>query len=272
MRYGFVIPGADVVECDEIAQEIEAAGWDAAFVADGVYGADPWVTLAAMAMRTERILLGPMLTPVSRRRPWKLASETATLDRLTNGRAILPVGLGAPDTGFDRVGEATDRKTRAQLMDEGLALITKFWSGVPFTYRGAHYNVDWRDGWMYTPVQQPRIPIWVVGAWPRKTSMRHSLPYDGMIAVKMAGDSPFGRLTPDDVRQIRAFVDQERPAGTPFDIVLEGITPGDNLEQAAEQLRPFTEAGMTWWIESMWDVPGGPAAIRKRIAQGPPRL
>jgi alkanesulfonate monooxygenase SsuD/methylene tetrahydromethanopterin reductase-like flavin-dependent oxidoreductase (luciferase family) len=271
MRYGFVIPGADVRDCVEIAEEIEAAGWDAAFVADTVYGPDPWVTLAAMAMRTERILLGPMLTPVSRRRPWKLASETATLDRLSNGRAILPVGLGATDTGFDKVGEVTDRKTRAQLMDEGLAVITGLWSGEPFKYQGQHYNVEWGPDWLYTPVQS-RIPIWVVGAWPRATSMRHALPYNGMLAAKIADGTPFGKLTPDDVRQIRAFVDEQRTANTPFDIVLEGVTPGDDPEQAAAQLRPFAEAGMTWWIESMWDVPGGLAAVRRRIKQGPPQL
>jgi alkanesulfonate monooxygenase SsuD/methylene tetrahydromethanopterin reductase-like flavin-dependent oxidoreductase (luciferase family) len=225
-----------------------------------------------MATRTERVRLGPMLTPVSRRRPWKLASEVATLDRLSKGRALLPVGLGAPDTGFDQVGEATDRKTRARLMDEGLALLGHFWSGKPFRYRGEHYTVDWTAGWPYAPVQQPRVPIWVVGAWPRKASMRHALPYDGMIAVKMENSTPFGTITPDDIRQVRAFVDEQRSAETPFDIVIEGITPGGDPEQAAAQLRPFAEAGVTWWIESMWDVPGGQKAMRKRIKQGPPRL
>ena len=272
MRYGFVITGGDIHEMIEMAEQIEAAGWDAVFVADAVYGPDPWVTLAAMAMRTERVLLGPMLTPPSRRRPWKLASETATLDRLSSGRAVLPVGLGAPDTGFDKVGEVVDRRTRAKLMDEALAVMAGLWTGKPFHYRGEHFKVNWDHGWYYTPVQQPRIPIWVVGAWPRPASMRHALPYDGMIAVKMEGSSPFGRITPDDIHGIRAFVDRERAATTPFEIVIEGVTPGDDPEQATAQLRPFAEAGMTWWIESMWDVPGGLAALRKRIVQGPPRL
>jgi hypothetical protein len=102
--------------------------------------------------------------------------------------------------------------------------------------------------------------------------MRHALPYDGMIAVKMAGSTPFATITPDDVRQIRAFVDEQRSATTPFDIVVEGITPGDDSERAVAQLEPFADAGMTWWIESMWDVPGGQKALRERIRQGPPQL
>src|SRR5215210_1665136 len=155
MQYGFVIPGGDVPEIVDVAQEIEDAGWDGVFVADGVYGTDPWVSLGAMAARTERVRLGTLLTPVARRRPWKLASETATLDRLSNGRAILSVGLGAIDTGFDSVGEATDRKVRGELLDEGLELLARFWSGQPFSYHGKHYNVEWGTDWSYKPVQSP---------------------------------------------------------------------------------------------------------------------
>ena len=271
MQYGFVVPGGDVDVLIEIAPEIEAAGLDAVFIADAVYGTDPWVSLAAMAMRTQRVKLGTMLTPVSRRRPWKLASETATLDRLSNGRALLPVGLGAIDTGFDQVGEATDRKVRAQLLDEGLELVTRFWSGKPFRFHGAHFHVEWDATWPYTPVQSPRIPIWVVGAWPRKRSMQRAVRYDGVIAVKMEGATPFGTITPDDIRAIGAFAAEHRAAEPPLDIVLEGVSPIGDKDQAAAHVRPFAEAGATWWIESMWDVPGGMKAVRRRIAQGPPR-
>src|SRR5438067_2239435 len=184
MKYGFVIPGGDVLDHIEIAEEIEAAGWDAVFVADGVYGTDPWVSLAAIAVRTRRMRLGTLLTPVSRRRPWKLASETATLDRLSHGRVVLSVGLGAIDTGFDQVGEATDRKVRAELLDEGLELLKLFWSGHPFSFEGDHYHVEWDNTWSYTPVQSPRIPIWVVGAWPWKVSVVRAARFDGLIAAK----------------------------------------------------------------------------------------
>jgi alkanesulfonate monooxygenase SsuD/methylene tetrahydromethanopterin reductase-like flavin-dependent oxidoreductase (luciferase family) len=277
VKYGFVIPGGDVLDHVEIAQEIEAAGWDGVFVADMVYGTDPWVSLAAIAALTRRVRLGTLLTPVSRRRPWKLASETATLDRLSEGRVILAVGLGAIDTGFDKVGEATDRKVRAQLLDEGLDVVTRFWSGKPFSYHGRHYNVEWGTDWAYTPVQSPRIPIWVVGAWPREASVRRAARYDGVLAAKMSDSGAFSQPTPDDIREIKAFVDKHRSASgldtqTAFDIVVEGVTPGKDVEKMRSILEPLAEAGATWWIESMWMVPGGMKAVRKRIAQGPPQI
>lgn len=272
MRYGFVIPGGDVDVLVEVAQEIEAAGWDGVFIADGVYGADPWVSMAAMAVKTERVLIGPLLTPPSRRRPWTLASQVATLDRLTGGRAVLPVGLGANDTGFDKVGEATDRKVKAQLLDESLEIMVRFWSGERFRYAGEHYRVDWDSDWLYTPVQRPRVPIWVVGAWPRERSMRRALRWDGVVPQKM-GAGPFpDPLTPDDVRAVAAYVREHRESDAPFEIVVEGVSANGDRERAAAEVGPFTEAGATWWIESMWDVPGGMETVRARVAQGPPRV
>ena len=116
-RYGFVIPGGDVETLVAVAQESEAAGWDAVCVADGVYGTDPWVALAAIAVCTATVRLGPLVTPASRRCLWNLASESATLDRLSRGRVILPVGLGAINTGLEQVGETTDRRLWAQPLD-----------------------------------------------------------------------------------------------------------------------------------------------------------
>lgn len=271
MQYGFVIPGGDVDTLLELGQEIEAAGWDGVFVADGVYGTSAWISLAAIAARTDRVRLGPLLTPPSRRRPWTLAGEAATLDRLSKGRVILAVGLGATDTGFDKVGEETDRATRARMLDESLELITRFWSGEPFHHDGRHYHVTWDVPWSYTPVQRPRIPIWVVGAWPRERSMRRALRYDGVLPNKIGADGGFAPLTPDDVGEIHAYVD-ERRSGGPFDIVVEGVTPADDRAEAASIARSYAEAGATWWIESMWDVPGGVAAVRARIDSGPPRV
>jgi hypothetical protein len=249
-----------------MAREAEASGWDAVFIADGVFGQDPWVVLTTIALATERVRLGPLLTPVSRRRPWKLAQETATLDQLSGGRLILAVGLGALDTGFEQVGEATDRKVRAQLLDEGLDIMAGLWGGKPFTYQGEHYRVEGAVG--YPCMQSPRIPVWVVGAWPRLKSMRRALRWDGLIVTKVGATGTVFTPTAGDLREIKAFVEREREPG-PFDIVVEGITPGDDLERAREQLLPLAEAGATWWIESMWDVPGGLEAQRRRIRQGP---
>jgi alkanesulfonate monooxygenase SsuD/methylene tetrahydromethanopterin reductase-like flavin-dependent oxidoreductase (luciferase family) len=145
MKFGFVFPGGEARTAAEFAQQAEAAGWDGFFAWEPVWGVDAWVSLTAAAMRTERIRLGTLITPLSRMRPWKLASETATLDRLSNGRVILSVGLGAVDTGFEAFGEVTDRRTRAELLDEGLEILTGLWRGQPFQFQGKHYTVKPTD-------------------------------------------------------------------------------------------------------------------------------
>jgi len=282
MHFGFIIPNGDVRTIPELAYEAEAAGWDGVFIPDCIYidsvsdpmmpGFDPWVTLAAMAMRTERVRLGTMLTPVSRRRPWKLAREVATLDQLSNGRMILPVGLGAlDDAGFTRVGETIDRKTRAQMLDEGLTILAGLWSGSPFSYSGEHYQMQ-EMTFLPPPIQSPRIPIWVVGAWPRMKSMRRVLNWDGLLPTKLNEDGTLAEITPEDIREMKSFIDDQRTATTPFDIIWEGRTPGENLEQAAAIVRPWADAGATWWMEAMWLAPNEPDDVRARIKQGPPRI
>jgi hypothetical protein len=271
MHYGIVIPGAGAREFAELAREAEGAGWDGVFVPDGVPGIDPWVVLAAMGMRTEHILLGTMLTPVSRRRPWKLASETATLDHLSNGRVILPVGLGAIDAGFEQFGEETNRKVRAELLDEGLEIMTGLWSQKPFHYEGKHYRV--RSNWSAPSLQQPRIPIWVTGVWPpHMKSMRRALRYDGLLPIVINENGKHKAITPDDLRAIQQFVRGQRPDSTPYDIVLEGETPGNNHGKARAIVQPLAEAGATWWLETMWWDNITVEIVSKRIQQGPPRL
>ncbi len=283
MKYGFVFPGGDVHTIAEMAAEAEEAGWDGVFIPDCIYidvesksdpipAFDPWVVLAAIAMRTERVRLGTMLTPVSRRRPWKLAREVATLDQLSNGRMVLPVGLGAlDDAGFAKVGEATDRKVRAQMLDEGLAILAGLWSGRPFSYEGEYYHIQ-EMTFLPSPVQSPRVPIWVVGAWPRKKSMRRVLRWDGLLPNKLNDDGSFAEITPADIGEMKRFIDEQRSETTPFDIIWEGRTPGEDRGKAAEVVRPWEEAGATWWMEAMWTAPNGPDDVRKRVRQGPPRM
>ncbi|HEY7356508.1 MAG TPA: LLM class flavin-dependent oxidoreductase [Ktedonobacterales bacterium] len=282
MQYGFVIPGGDVRIVVELAVEAEAAGWDGVFIPDCIYidsemdphmpGYDPWAALAAMAAQTRRVKLGTMLTPVSRRRPWKLARETATIDQLSNGRLILPVGLGAlDDMGFAGVGEATDRKTRAELLDEGLEILAGLWSGQPFSFSGKHYHLQ-DIQFLPPPVQTPRIPVWVVGAWPRPKSMQRVLRWDGLLPASMNADGSFADVTPTDLQAMRDFISEHRPQAAPFDIVMEGRTPGDDPAQARATVRAFAEAGATWWNEAMWMAPNSPEDIRARIRQGPPRI
>ena len=277
MKYGFIIPGGDIHTVADLAAEAEAAGWDAAFYWDGINIQDmpmydPWVTMAAMALRTRRVRLGAIVSPLSRRRPWKLARETVSLDHLSGGRLIVPVGLGAlDDGGFGKVGEPTDRKTRAELLDESLAILTGLWSGEPFQYDGKHYHLDTMT-FLPQPVQSPRIPIWVVAMWPSERSMQRALRYDGLLPNVRGADGAPRDVTPDDIREMAAYVAEQRSQSTPFDIVMEGETPGDDPAQAAAIVRPFAEAGATWWNESRWGAMSDVALVRTRIQQGPPRI
>lgn len=276
MQYGFIVSDGDIHTIAEMAGEAEAAGWDGVFYWDGIFIEgrelmyDPWVVLAAIAMRTSRVRIGAILTPLSRRRPWKLARETVSVDQLSRGRLVLPVGLGAlDDGGFARVGEATDRKTRAELLDEGLDILTGLWSGQPFSYQGRHYRLE-KMTFTPPPVQRPRIPIWVVGAWPREKSMQRVLRYDGLMPNKLNADGTHAEVTPDDIRAMKTYIDQNRTLTTPFDIISEGETPGDDPAQAAELVRPYAEAGSTWWMEARWEA-NSIDEIRTRLRQGPPR-
>ena len=276
MKYGFVLPCGDARTAADFAYDAEQAGWDGFFVWEPVWGIDAWVALTAAAMRTERIRLGTDLTPLSRMRPWKLASETATLDNLSNGRVILAVGLGAVDTGFAEFGEVIDRKTRAELLDEGLDILNGLWRGQPFSYEGKHYQIKPTEFMPPPPpVQQPRIPIWTVGAWPRPKSMGRVLRCDGILPCVVSDDRQWGDVTPDVIREIRAFVEANRTEPGPFDIVMEGETPGDNSDQAAAIVGKWADAGATWWLETRWEIPRdaeGLKLARERVLQGPPRL
>jgi len=268
MKFGFVFPGSDPKEAVEAAQAAEAAGWDAFFTWESVWGTDPWVLLGALAVKTERIRLGTMLTPPSRRRPWKLAGETATVDALSNGRLILAVGLGAPETGFENFGEVVDRKARAELLDESLEIITGLWKGQPFEFHGKHYHVTPLTRPELArppkPVQQPRIPIWVVGLWGSERSMSRVLRYDGYLPYVKDGE-----VTPEVVREMRAYLNERRAGQGPMDLIVDAMSQGDPAE-AAEKARAFAEAGATWWNEFTWNYT--PEQVWERAKAGPPKM
>jgi len=278
MQYGFMIEGGDIHTIGDLAEEVEAAGWDGVFVADALaieaknFPAmpwyDPWIALAVIAQRTARVRIGTLITPVSRRRPWKLARETATLDHLSNGRLTLGVGLGAADDdgGFYKVGEAMEIKVRAERLDEGLAIMDGLWSGKPFSFSGEHYRVQ-EMTMLPPPVQSPRIPVWVVGVWQKMKSMRRVLEWDGILPQKYRS---MDRMTPAELREMKRFIDEGRSRTTPFDIVVGGTTPGGNRKQAVKQVRPLAEAGATWWLESSMTLSMN--GLHARIKKGPPRL
>ena len=277
MQFGFIVTTGDPRTVADLAAEAEVAGWDGVFYYDAIAIGDaplydPWVVMAAMAMRTERVRLGAIVTPPARRRPWKLAREAMTLDRLSNGRLILPVGLGAlDDAGFANVGEPTDARIRAEMLDESLAILAGLWTGEPFAFEGRHYRfgpMTFRP----TPVQQPRVPIWVVGAWPHERSMRRAVRWDGIYVQAQAADGK-PASGPEPVREVLAYVRRERPTDLreqSFDVVVEGSTPADDPAAAAALAHAHADAGATWWIEADW-TNESVNAMRARIAAGPPR-
>lgn len=283
MNYGFIIyTGGDIHNLAALAAEAEEAGWDGVFYWDGIYLDrhaeagdhlyDPWVVLAAFAMRTERVRIGALLTPLPRRRPWKVARESVSVDHLSRGRLILPVGMGfLPDGGFSRVGEPSDARTRAERLDESLEIICGLWSGRPFAFHGSHYAVE-EMTFLPPPVQAPRIPIWVPGIWPRRRSMQRVLRYDGLLPEKRSPEGSPAQVTPEDIRVMRDYIAERRESASRFDVVWEGETPGDDPRRALEVVRPYAAAGVTWWMESRWAAigPAGLPVVRERIRQGPP--
>lgn len=275
MKYGYVFPRANIFEAIESAKIAEETGWDGFFVWEPTYGIDAWVTLAAIAVETDKIRLGTLLSPPSRMRPWKLASEVISLDVLSKGRITLSVGLGAIDTGFAELGENIDLKTRAELLDESLDILEGLWSANMSNYDGNHYkikNLFESDFFNRHPppelVQKPRIPIWVVGAWPYKKSMTRALKYDGIIPIIKNKQGVFEEITPEHIHDIKEYIKKNRDANNHYDIIIEGKTPGDNFEAIIE---PYVNAGVTWWIESDW-ITKDISNLHKRVEQGPPKI
>ncbi len=272
----------------ELAKDAEDAGWDGFFVWDhmatpwGDTIGDVWISLAAIAMNTSRVQIGPMVTPLPRRRPWKVAKESVALDRLSGGRLIMGVGLGTTwHEEFDYLGEEFDYKVRARMLDEGLQVLAGLWGSSPerpFSFEGEHYKV--RDArFSPAPVQEPRIPMWVAGTWPRKAPLNRALKWDGYFPMMLDEQGNIAEMTPSHIREISTYIKDHRDSDTPFDIILGGATPGDDPARGAEIVAEYEAAGLTWWHESItpdrwggWSYPWPLEQMRERILQGPPVL
>jgi alkanesulfonate monooxygenase SsuD/methylene tetrahydromethanopterin reductase-like flavin-dependent oxidoreductase (luciferase family) len=253
MRYGFFLPNfgpfGDARCLADLAARAEAAGWDGFFIWDHILFSatdsrpvvDPWVALAAVATTTERMRLGALLTPLSRRRPWKVARETVSLDHLSRGRLVFAAALGyPPDAEFELFGEVSDDRERARLLDEGLEVLTSLWSGREVHFEGEHYHVG-PVTFQPPSVQQPRIPVWIGGWWPNKPPFRRAARWDG-VAPEMA-DWSLPKVS--DVAAITDYVAQHRQVPDPFDVVINGH---DCWSRQAE-MTDYAEAGLTWWLE-----------------------
>jgi alkanesulfonate monooxygenase SsuD/methylene tetrahydromethanopterin reductase-like flavin-dependent oxidoreductase (luciferase family) len=269
MKCGVALPYLSALEIADLACLAEAHGWDGAFVGDAIWTVDPIVSLTAAAMRTQRIRLGVMVVPVPLRKPWKVASESAALDNLSGGRLTLALATGAVWMGWQAFpDEVTDTRARAQMLDETIDILAGLYAGEPFDFDGQHYHVKLTalDKQYYPPrpLQQPRIPLWVVAAWPRRKSMRRALKCDGVLPVKFGAGGQFEPLTPADLREVKTYIEANRRQEGPFDIVIEGSMAELQPAERRARLAEWQAAGATWWIEGLWGASFEEAAARIR--------
>jgi alkanesulfonate monooxygenase SsuD/methylene tetrahydromethanopterin reductase-like flavin-dependent oxidoreductase (luciferase family) len=270
MRTGLFVPLfdelADPAIVARLSAEAEEAGWDGVFVWDHIRWrepvdavADPWVALAAIATATERVRLGPMVTPLARRRPAKVARETATLDLLSGGRLTLGVGLGSDEFGseYSITGEELDDRRRARMLDESLEILAAAWSGEPVHHRGEHYTVDGMR-FLPRPVQRPGVPVWVAGYYGNARPLRRAARHQGMFPLRIDH--------PDQLAEVVAELTALRKAAgmgaQPYDVVV-ALPPGSDPT-------PYAAAGATWWLVEFPQVPVTVDQVRDLIHDSTP--
>ncbi len=210
-----------------------------------------------------------MVCALARRRPWKVARETASLDRLSGGRLVFGAGLGsAGEREFEDFGEDSDPRHRADLLDEGLEVLDGLWSGDAFDHRGAHFTVRGAC-FRPTPVQRPRIPVWIAGRWPARRPFRRAARWDGVFPThRDVGQAE--TMRPEQLAEIVGYTREHRDPAVALDVVVEGQTPGHDAARDRAALEPYREAGLTWWIEKLGWFRGPRPAMRARIDAGPP--
>lgn len=284
MKFGIYLPNfgpfGDARVLASLARDAEDSGWDGFFIWDhiagmGLHMVDTWVALASIALNTQRIRIGTTVTPLPRRRPWKVARETVSIDHLSGGRLILGVGIGGGSWEWDDLGEQTDIKERGMMLDEALYILAGLWTGEPFQYEGRYFHIK-ETQFLPKPVQSPRIPVWVGGFWPHKAPFRRAAVWDGIFPL-FETDSEEEELT--QLKEAVSYVSEHRTSPTPIDLICTGFTFADKTSLAAEMIGRRAALGMTWWLESItpsrfslkfrdeWPVD----RMRERILQGPPR-
>ncbi|WP_256839780.1 LLM class flavin-dependent oxidoreductase [Ornithinimicrobium faecis] len=239
MKQGLSVPPfTDPAVLIEAARSAEASGWDGFFLWDHLRWRrpvpvhDPWTLLGAIALVTDRMTIGTMVTPLTRRRPWVVARHLMTLDHLTGGRVVLGVGLGAPDAeDFAGFGEVVDPRERGRLLDESLEVLAGALAG-PLEHAGDHYRL--RDDLRPSPVQRPRPRIWVGGILPNRRPLERALRWDGYVPIG-GGEA----VTPD--RLAAALGEREHPPC--WDLVVQGA-PGVPADE-------YAALGVTWLIREL---------------------
>ncbi|HUK50431.1 MAG TPA: LLM class flavin-dependent oxidoreductase [Terriglobales bacterium] len=280
VKYGIYTPNfgrsSDPRTLAMLASETEKVGWDGFFLWDHLIErrlkvpiTDSFIALSAIAQQTSRIRIGTTVTPLPKLKPWIVARQTVALDQLSNGRMILGVGLGLEETcAYEKLSESADNRTLAEKLDESLEIITGLWSGKPFSYQGKQFKIG-KIAFIPKPVQHPRIPIWVGGTWPRKGPFIRAARWDGVLPLKLG---PPLHPKPDDLREIMTFINSKRTRKGPFDAAIIGWGTGKDRKKDSKKIIPYIEAGMTWWLESLYTYQDSITEMRRRIRMGPPRV
>ena len=288
IKVGVVGSFGSATEVVDMAVAAEEHGWDGFFSWDGmsimeVDTFDPWAVLAAVAVRTERIALGAMVFALSRRKPWEVVRQALTVDHLSAGRLVLPVGVGVlDDGGFSAVPDQPQAlRDRAEQLDDALDFLDRAWTGEPFAFSGTRLETGEMQ-FLPRPIERPtvghHVPVWPVGVWdadhPPLRSLDRTLRHDGIV-VQLKGERGFDVPTPDDVSALVSWLTTRRTElgleARPFDVVLQGELPTDR-SAAQDQLAGLADAGATWWVESRWNPETAtPQSLLDAIRQGPPR-
>jgi len=285
MKFGIYLPNfgpyGEARVLANLAQDAENSGWDGFFIWDHIAGwtlpmVDPWVALAAVAVSTHRIRIGTTVTPLPRRRPWKLAREAVSIDHLSGGRLTLGVGIGGGDAEWARLGEQPDLKQRGAMLDEALSVLVGLWSGEPFSYAGQYYHIE-NARFLPRPLQQPHIPIWVGGVWPNKAPFRRAARWDGAFPLFEVEENEQELAQLDDMVR---YVSKHRKLDQPLEIIVMGVTPDAESKEATDLVEQRSDLGATWWLECLTPFRSGKSyenewpvdAMRERILQGPPQL
>jgi alkanesulfonate monooxygenase SsuD/methylene tetrahydromethanopterin reductase-like flavin-dependent oxidoreductase (luciferase family) len=259
LHFGILVPNfgdccGSARELAELAVEGEKCGWDGFFIfdqilyssGDSVPVVDPWIALTAIALKTDRIRIGTLATPIARRRPWKVARETVSLDHLSAGRLVLGVGLGDPaDMEFTSFGENSEDRIRAAKLDEGLEILVGLWRGERFSYQGEYYAVE-NVQFLPRSLQSPRIPIWVAGRWPRRRPFLRAARWDGVFPLGLSRGS---KLNPDELQNVIAFIRDHRPSTSSYDVIATSGAEGHVEDH--QVLSAYAAAGATWWMKDM---------------------
>lgn len=278
MKFGIYAPNfgdtfGNPKRITELAVEAEKAGWDGFFLWDHIIYpdegspdlVDPFITLTSVAENTEKIKIGTTVTPLPRRRPWKLARETVTLDIISEGRLILGVGLGnRRELGL--MNEETNPRKMAEMANEQLEILCGLWSGEEFSYEGKYYKLD-KAKFLPRPVQNPRIKIWGAGTWPKKGPFKRAAGLDGVVPLSVDYTTP---LTPDDFRNMIEYM-KKQGLNEPYDIVEISFDATKGSEKK-RSIREFRDVGVNWWLELVSDWNGSFEKIKDIITQGPSQI